>query len=395
VRPPAHCPVVIVGAGPAGLVLARILGLHGIESVVLERRSHDHVLARARAGIVEQPVADLLDELGAGDRLRREGLVHEGVSFRFGERTCRIDFAETVGRHVVVYSQQDIVADLLDLHAAVGTPVVFGAEVTSIDDFEDGPPRVRVLVDGHEAVIGCDLVVCADGTHGVSETALQGRRALLRRIYRRSWLGVLVDAAPAADELLYSRHRDGFALMSMRGAHRTRLYLEVPASTCLDDWSDDRIWTELHRRLDGDGLVLNEGDVLERGLTPLASSIDQRMRYGRLLLVGDAAHVVPPTGAKGLNCAIGDAVVAARAIREFRCRGEEALATYTSMASARIWGAQRFSWQMTTMFHQVDTDPYERELRLRQLEHVTSSAEAMADLARQYTGLDLADRWDA
>jgi p-hydroxybenzoate 3-monooxygenase len=392
---PIQTDVAIVGAGPAGLVLARMLQLQGIDAVVLERRSRDYVLGRVRAGIIEQPVAELLVELGVGERMLADRLVHDGVRLqhRAGDAMVRhrVDFAALAGKTVTVYGQRELVRDLIELREADGLPLRFGCEVAGLDGLSEDRVRLRCRDDAGERVISARYVAGVDGAHGLTTQVLDaaGRRTL-QRSYPAAWLGVLVEAAPPSHELIYSRHPDGFALASMRTPEVSRLYLQVPAGDTLADWSPDRIWENLHRRLDLPGSPVNEGRFLESSITPLRSVVHRRMRFGRLLLGGDAAHVVPPSGAKGLNLAVADMAQLSRRLGRAVLHGDDAaLDGYQEGCLRRVWRVTHFSWWMTDLLHRLDADEFGDELRSEQIRTLADGGPLARWFADSYTGLPL------
>ncbi|NLU70417.1 4-hydroxybenzoate 3-monooxygenase [Streptomyces sp. HNM0574] len=384
----------IIGAGPAGLLLARLLHRAGIDSVVLESRDRAYAEARQRAGILEQGTVDVLRECGAAGRMDREGLRHDGIELRVDGARHRIDFpALTGGRSVMVYAQTEVVKDLIALRAEDGGPLLFGATALAVEDAESDAPRVRFTHEGREDVLECRYVVGCDGFHGVSRTAVPAHVShVFGRDYPYGWLGVLADVPPSSDELVYAAHERGFALLSMRSPEVSRLYLQVPDGTDAADWSEQEIWEELDRRLaTHDGWTLRRGPVTAKSVTPMRSYVHEPMRHGNLFLAGDAAHIVPPTGAKGLNLAVGDVVTLARALAHERRTGSAArLERYSADCLRRVWQAERFSYGMTTMLHtDPGADPFERRLRRARLDRVVTSRTARAELAEQYTGLPL------
>ncbi|MEU2550934.1 4-hydroxybenzoate 3-monooxygenase [Streptomyces sp. NPDC013313] len=384
----------IIGAGPAGLLLARLLHRAGIDSVVLESRDRAYVEQRQRAGILEQGTVDVLREAGAGERMDREGLRHDGIELRFGRRRHRVDFPGlTGGRAVTVYAQTEVCKDLIALQLAEGGPLLFEAEALAVEGAEGDRPRVPFRHQGREDVLECDWVVGCDGFWGVARNAFPaGVSRVFERTYPYAWLGILADVAPSHDELVYARHDRGFALLSMRSPSVSRLYLQVPAGTEADRWSDEEIWAELDRRLEtGDGWKLERGPITQKSVTPMRSFVHEPMRHGRLLLAGDAAHIVPPTGAKGLNLAVGDVVTLARAlVHERRSGSPELLDAYSATCLRRVWQAERFSYDMTTMLHSApDATAFDARLQLARLERVASSRAAETDLAEAYTGFPL------
>ncbi|MYS41080.1 4-hydroxybenzoate 3-monooxygenase [Streptomyces sp. SID5998] len=384
----------IIGAGPAGLLLARLLRDAGIESVVLESRDRAYVERRQRAGILEQGTVDVLRAAGAGERMDREGLRHDGIELRFARRRHRVDFpALTGGRSVTVYAQTEVCKDLIALQLKEGGPLLFEAEALAVEGAEGDRPVVRFRHEGRERVLECDYVVGCDGFWGVARQAVP---AALSRVFERTypfgWLGVLADVAPSHDELVYARHDRGFALLSMRSPAVSRLYLQVPAGADPDDWTDDEIWDELERRLEtDDDWRLTRGPITQKSVTPMRSYVHEPMRHGRLFLAGDAAHIVPPTGAKGLNLAVGDVVTLARALTHRRETGsDELLDSYSADCLRRVWQAERFSYDMTTMLHpDPEGTPFEGRLQLARLDRIASSRAAATDLAEAYTGFPI------
>ncbi|MGW1587138.1 4-hydroxybenzoate 3-monooxygenase [Streptomyces sp. NPDC002386] len=384
----------IIGAGPAGLLLARLLHRAGIGSVVLESRDRAYVEQRQRAGILEQGTVDVLREAGAGDRMDREGLRHDGIELRFDRRRHRVDFPGlTGGRSVTVYAQTEVCKDLIALQLAEGGPLLFEAEALAVEGAGGGRPRVPFRYQGREDVLECDYVVGCDGFWGVARKAFPAAVSrVFERTYPYAWLGVLADVAPSHDELVYARHDRGFALLSMRSPSVSRLYLQVPAGTEAGQWGDEQIWAELDRRLEtGDGWKLERGPITQKSVTPMRSFVHEPMRHGRLFLAGDAAHIVPPTGAKGLNLAVGDVVTFARAlVHERRTGSPELLDAYSATCLRRIWQAERFSYDMTTMLHSAPgATSFDARLQRASLERVTSSRAAETDLAEAYTGFPL------
>ncbi|MFR0353036.1 4-hydroxybenzoate 3-monooxygenase [Streptomyces sediminimaris] len=381
----------IIGAGPAGLLLARLLHDAGVDSVVLESRDRAYVEQRQRAGILEQGTADVLRAAGAGERMDRVGLRHDGIELRYAGRRRRIDFpALTGGRSVMVYAQTEVCKDLIALQLEEGGPLLFEAEALAVEGAEGDSPRVRFRHGGAEDVLRCDYVVGCDGFRGVSRKAVPGELTrVFERTYPFSWLGVLADVPPSHDELVYARHDRGFALLSMRSPATSRLYLQVPEGTDAGAWSDEEIWRELERRLEtGDGWRLERGPITQKSVTPMRSHVHEPMRHGRLFLAGDAAHIVPPTGAKGLNLAVGDVVTFARALTHLERTGSaELLDAYSQTCLRRVWQAERFSYDMTTMLHRAPgATPFEERLQLARLERIASSRAAETDLAEGYTG---------
>ena len=382
----------IVGAGPAGLFLGRLLHLEGIDSIIIENRGRDYVIGRVRAGVLEQGTVDALIEAGAGDRLRREGMRHGGVYLAFQGRRRRIDFEELTGRSITVYGQNEIVADLIAARVATGEAIYFEVEDVSITDF-DSEPRIRFRRNGEECEIACDFIGGCDGFHGVCRPSIPSARLrLYERAYPFGWLGILAEAAPSSQEIVYSLHERGFALYSMRSPSVTRLYLQCAPDEDLEPWSEDRIWDELSRRLEtADGWRPNMGPIFQKGVTGMRSLVVEPMRHGRLFLAGDSAHIVPPTGAKGLNLAVADVRILARGLAEYYATGrEDRLNAYSDRCLRRVWSVQRFSWWMTSMLHRSqDGNEFDLRRQIAELDYVTSSRAAMTSLAENYTGLPL------
>ncbi len=384
----------IVGAGPAGLLLAHLLHLRGVESVVLECRSRDYVEKRIRAGVLEQGTADLLRESGVGERMRREGLVHHGIELRFGGRGHRIALDQLTGRSIVVYGQHEVVKDLIRARLDAGGEILFEVEDVGLSDLESPRPRIRYRADGETRDLLCDFVAGCDGFHGVCRPSIPpGALAAYDREYPFAWLGILVDARPSSDEIVYASHRRGFALHSMRSPRVTRLYLQCEPEEDLARWPDERIWEELHARLAAEGWSLGEGPITQRGVTTMRSHVVEPMQHGRLFLAGDAAHIVPPTGAKGMNLAVADVRVLARALAEYYASGRtDLLDRYSEACLPRVWRAQRFSWWMTSLLHRFPgQDAWQERLQLAELEYLTGSRAAATALAENYAGLPFQD----
>ncbi|ROQ77904.1 p-hydroxybenzoate hydroxylase [Streptomyces sp. ADI92-24] len=389
-----HTTVGIIGGGPAGLLLARLLYRAGIDCVVLESQDRAYVEQRQRAGILEQATVDALREAGAAGRLDAEGLVHDGIELRWDGRAHRIDFPSlTGGRRVWVYAQTEVVKDLIALQLADGAPLHFGARVTAVEGADTDRPTVHYTHEGRNAELTCDYVVGCDGFHGVTRTAVPADvRRTYERTYPYSWFGILADVPPSCDELVYAHSPRGFALHSMRSPEVSRLYLQVPNGTDPADWPDTRIWDELDARFAVEGdWKLRRGPITSKSVVPIRSSVTEPMRYGRVLLAGDAAHIVPPTGAKGLNLAAADVVVLARAlVRKQRTGSADLLDAYSDTCLRRVWRAEHFSYFMTTTLH---TDPeqtgFDTRLQISQLDRIAASPHAEAELAQNYTGLPL------
>jgi p-hydroxybenzoate 3-monooxygenase len=382
-----HTPVAIIGAGPAGLLLAHLLQRAGVESVVLENRSRDYIERRVRAGVLEPGAAQLLRDAGVGARLDRAGLEHDGIHLRFDGESHRIDFKELTGRGIFVYGQQEIIKDLIQARIDAKAPIMFEARVREIRDIDEDHPSVVFSQSGHDEQFECDYVVGCDGSHGIGRAAMLARGAVAyERNYPHAWLGILAATPPAADELIYAYHRRGFALHSMRTPGMSRLYLQVPSNEILDTWPDERIWAELRLRLGEPSL--EAGEILDVGITAMTSLVLEPMHSGRLFLAGDAAHIVPPTGAKGMNLALADATVLAAALtKRIKDGGSEPLNSYSSDCSRRVWRAQYFSSFMTQLLHRKPhEDEFDDQMHLAQLRYLTSSRAASKSLAENYTG---------
>jgi len=370
----------IVGAGPAGLTLALLLQQGGIDCVVLEARDREYVQKRVRAGLLEQNTVDLLHAVGVGERLAREGLDHTGVYIHFEDQVFHVDMVRLTGRKITIYGQQEVVKDEIAALLDRGVPVHFEAAVESID-----PDRGAIAWSGEE--IRCDFIAGCDGFHGVCRAALPGRTDH-DFVYPFSWLGILAEAPPSTDELIYAAHERGFALHSMRSPTVSRLYLQVPNDERLEDWSDERIWDELETRIGS----VNRGAIFDRGITPMRSFVSEPMQHGRLFLAGDAAHIVPPTGAKGLNLAVNDVRLLAAGLRAHYESGDDSLlGAYTATALRRVWRAEDFSNYMTQLLHDLGQGPFQRKLQLSRLEYLTRSEAAATSLAENYVGLPATD----
>ena len=384
--------VVIIGGGPAGALLSHLLHRRGIESIVLEARSRDHVLSRIRAGVIEQGSADLLRSAGVGDRLDTEGLVHEGVGISYAGRRFRIDFKAMAGRVVVIYGQTALQQDLYDAMDADGILLLDEVSDVRLHDVTGGAPSVTFTRDGASQRLECDFVAGCDGYHGPSRPTIPG--SVLRtfeREYPFGWLGILSETSPVDEELIYARHENGFALCSMRSATLSRYYVQCPLEDSIDEWPDDRFWEELKARLPADAAAtLVTGPSIEKSIVPLRSFVGEPMRYGNLVLAGDAAHVVPPTGAKGLNLALSDVRYLAEALAADYQGHPAALDGYSETALSRVWKAVRFSWWMTSLLHRFPDDgEFARRLQVAELDYMTSSPAACAAFAENYTGLPI------
>ena len=383
----------IVGAGPAGLVLSHLLYLHGIDSVVVENRSRQYVEERVRAGVLEQGTVDLLTEMGLGERMKSEGLVHYGIEMRFEGRGHRIDFQDlTGGKGITIYAQHEVLRDLNNARVATGGQVFFEVGDVSVHDFDGPRPKIRYRKDGTDYELLCDFIAGCDGFHGICRTGIpDGVLTEYDRTYPFAWLGILAEAPPSSKELIYTYHDRGFALLSMRTPQISRLYLQCDPDEDIHGWDDRRIWQELQTRLKSEGWKLTEGPILQKGITGMRSFVVEPMQYGRLFLAGDSAHIVPPTGAKGLNLAVADVQVLARALARFYATGSQCLLDkYSDTCLRRVWKVQRFSWWMTSMLHRFPNEsPFDHRRQLAELDYVTSSRAAAQTLAENYVGLPL------
>lgn len=385
--------VAIIGAGPAGLTLSHLLARQGIDAIVLEDRSRGYVESRVRAGVLEQGTVDLFDELGLAGRLHREGLVHRGIELRFAGERHRIPLSElTGGRAITIYGQQEVVKDLIAARLSAGQPIFFDVSAVSLHDIAGPTPRVCFRLGGADCEIVCDAIVGCDGFRGVSRGAIPaGVLKTYEHDYPFAWLGILAAVPPSTEELIYALHPRGFALHSLRSPQLSRLYLQVEPGEALDDWPDARIWAELRARFDvGDGWRLADGPILERGITTMRSFVVEPMHYGRLFLAGDAAHIVPATGAKGLNLAVADVRLLADALGAWFAGGDAVrLEAYSATALRRVWRAQHFSWWLTAMLHRrFEDDPFQERLQIAQLRYVCNSEAAARSLAENYVGLE-------
>ncbi len=383
--------VAIVGAGPAGLLLGHLLRAEGIDCVVVERQTGDYVLSRIRAGVLEQITVELMERLGLEGRLKAEGLVEEGFNLADGERLIRIDVANLTGKTVVVYGQTEITRDLMDAAAPRGLEVIYEAADVALHDSESEAAYLTFAKDGAAQRIDARFIVGCDGFHGPSRQAIPasvGRG--FERVYPFGWLGILADVPPCNEELIYANHERGFALASMRSHTRSRYYIDVPLAEKIEDWSDDRIWDELAIRLGPDAAArITRGPSIEKSIAPLRSFVFEPMRHGSLLLCGDSAHIVPPTGAKGLNLAASDVHYAAQALCAFFKRGDaDAVAGYSDKALARVWKSERFSWSLTKLMHRFPEDgPFERRMQVAELDYIATSRAAQQTIAENYVGL--------
>lgn len=384
--------VVIIGSGPSGLLLGQLLANSGIDNVIVERVDRDYVLGRVRAGVLEQGMVDLLDEAGAGGRMHAEGLPHDGISLAFDNRLHRIDLAGlTGGKRVMVYGQTEVTHDLMDKREAGGLITVYDAKNVQPHDFDTASPYVTYEKDGVTHRIDCDFIAGCDGFHGVSRKSVpENSIRTYERAYPFGWLGILADVPPADHELIYANHPRGFALCSMRSERRSRYYVQCSLEDKIEDWSDDRFWDELRRRLPGEAAErVTTGASFEKSIAPLRSFVAEPMQFGRLSLVGDAAHIVPPTGAKGLNLAASDVRYLFTSLREYyRDKSSAGMDAYSAKALARVWKAVRFSWWMTTMLHRFpDTDAFGQRIQEAELDYLVHSQVASASLAENYVGL--------
>jgi p-hydroxybenzoate 3-monooxygenase len=381
----------IVGAGPAGLMLSHLLHLAGISSIVIEDRSRAYCEARVRAGLMEHWTAHMLMDTGVGERLKREAMVHDGITISFNGEGRYIDFNELIGKQVFIYDQKEVVTDLIAKRLADGGRILFEVEETSVRDFEGNNPKIRFKHEGRAQEIECDFIGGCDGFHGVCRPSFpKGSLSEYDRVYPFGWLGILSESPPPDKELIYCFHERGFALFSMRGPELSRLYIQVAPEEDIENWPDQRIWDELEIRLGG-VRPLKRGKILQKGITPMRSYVCEPMRSGRLFLAGDAAHIVPPTGAKGMNLAMADVRVLARAIEAYYTGGrEDLLKNYSETCLSRVWKGQRFSWWMTQMLHRhSETVDFDTKRQIAEIDYVTGSQAAMTSLAENYAGLPM------
>lgn len=384
--------VVIIGAGPAGLLLGHLLRAADISCIVIERVSGEYVLSRIRAGVLERVATDLMVQLGLDARMKQEGLPHDGFNLADGERLIRIDIAGLTGGQVMVYGQTEITRDLMDAAPERGLEIVYEAEDVMLNDIDSDEPSVSYAKDGQTHRVSAKFICGCDGFHGPSRQAIPASIARpYELVYPFGWLGILADVPPCNDELIYASHERGFALASMRSRTRSRYYIDVPLDQKLEDWSDDRLWDELSIRLGPNGVDITCGPALEKSIAPLRSFVFEPMQHGRLFLAGDAAHIVPPTGAKGLNLAASDVAYLSRALIEHFTRGDEAgLVGYSDKASARVWKSERFSWYLTKLMHRFPQDgAFERRMQLSELDYIASSTAMQTAIAENYVGLPL------
>jgi p-hydroxybenzoate 3-monooxygenase len=384
----------IVGAGPAGLVLSHLLYLHGIDSIVIENRSRQYVEERVRAGVLEQGTVDLLTEMGVGERLKREGLVHYGVELRFSGDGHRIDFKElTGGKGITIYAQHEVLKDLNQARIATGGQIIFEAENVAVSGFDGDAPKILFRKDEQDVELQCDFIAGCDGFHGICRPAIpEGVLTIYDRTYPFAWLGILAETPPASEELIYAYHERGFALLSMRSPKISRLYIQCSPEEDMAQWPDEKIWQELQIRLAARDFTLQEGTVIQKGITGMRSFVAEPMRYRRMFLAGDSAHIVPPTGAKGLNLAVADVRMLARGLDQFyKHHKSDLLDRYSDLCLRRVWKVQRFSWWMTSMLHRFpEENPFDQRRQLAELDYVTGSRAASQSLAENYVGLP----WD-
>ncbi|MGK0297942.1 MAG: p-hydroxybenzoate 3-monooxygenase [Gammaproteobacteria bacterium] len=380
----------IVGAGPAGLTLSRLLDLNGISSFVIENKSRIHIESRIRAGVLEHCTMDLLNNIGIGERMMQQGMLHHGVELRFEGNGHRIDFTELTDQQIMVYGQQEIIKDLISAHLSESRPLLFEVSDVTLKNLESKSPSIHFIYNGESQVIECDIIAGCDGYHGISRPSIpKDILKIHEHSYPFGWLGILAEAEPSSKELIYASHDKGFALHSMRSSQLVRNYIQCVPEENINNWSDDRIWSELQIRMElSGGFSLNEGKIIEKSVTPMRGFLVEPMQYGNLYLAGDAAHIVPPTGAKGLNLAVKDVQVLSDALIEQYVNGNcSDLTAYTSNCLTHVWRAQYFSAWMTMLLHRYeDHDSYQRQLQLAQLRYITESRYAATSLAENYVG---------
>ncbi|MCL4712545.1 MAG: 4-hydroxybenzoate 3-monooxygenase [Pseudorhodoplanes sp.] len=386
-----HTQVGIVGAGPAGLMLSHLLHLAGIRSIIVENRSRAYCEARVRAGLMEHWVSELLVETGVGARMQRESMMHDGIYIAFNGQAHHLNFEKLIGKHVVIYDQKEVVTDLIARRLADGGEIHFEVEDTSVHDFTTDSPKIRFRENGETQEIACDFIAGCDGFHGISRPSFPaGTLQGFDRVYPFGWLGILSESPPPEKELIYAYHEKGFALYSMRGPNLSRLYIQCAPDENIDEWPDARIWEQLHLRLGGVRKLV-EGKIVQKGVTPMRSYVTEPMQCGRLFIAGDAAHIVPPTGAKGMNLAMADVRVLGRALESFyTSRNPEPLANYSKTCLRRVWKGQRFSWWMTQMLHRFNMEnDFDMKRQIAEIDYVTSSEVAAKSLAENYAGLPM------
>ena len=392
---PDRTKVAIIGAGPAGLLLSHLLDLAGIGSIILEHHTQQYIENRIRAGVLEQHVVELLRDTGVGARLDSEGMIHDGINLSFAGEARRLDFRKLIDRTITVYGQHEVVKDLVAARQAASADIRFSVSDVTVHNIDTHTPQVTYRDNGNDRVIDCDFIAGCDGFHGICRPAIPGDvLSVYERLYPFGWLGILTESRPPDEELIYSCHEDGFALYSMRAPDVSRLYIQCDPDEDIADWSDEEIWQILQDRLGtASDWQLERGPVIERGITAMRSFVVEPMQYGRLFLAGDAAHIVPPTGAKGMNLAVADVRILSRALEQFYLSGDEdGLGAYSRQCLGRIWKAQRFSWWMTSMLHRFpDADAFQRQLQLAELDYITTSEVAAKSLAENYTGLPFDD----
>lgn len=383
----------IIGAGPAGLLLSHLLHLEGISSIIIESRSRDYCETRVRAGLLEQNSVDLLNETGLAERMNKIALPHDGVQFTFDDTYHRIDMTELIGRRVTIYAQQEIVKDIIAVRLRDGGEILFEAEARQVGGIDGDKPFIKFMHEGSEKTIECDYIAGCDGFHGIARDSMPS--SVVRgydRVYPFGWLGMLIAAKPPSHELIYSHHPEGFTLFSMRAPEITRSYLQVPPDDDIKNWSEDRMWSEMRKRLGKhEGLELHEGEIMQASITPMRSYVSEPMRYGRLFLAGDSAHIVPPTGAKGMNLAMADVCVLARAlIAKYKLNRNDYMESYSETCLKRVWRAEHFSWWMTTMLHPFyEASPFDLRRQIAELHTVFGSRSGQMLVAENYAGLPI------